>query len=175
MLLALMLAVTLSVMGQPLWCQCGSLSPWSMQVQSSHNSQHLIDPYSLTHVLHGVLFWAGLRLLPPRASAEVRLALCAAVESVWEVFENTDTVIQRYREATISLDYFGDSVLNSLADVAACVVGYALASRVPGWVTVLAFVLTELVLVAWIRDSLLLNMIMLVHPIEAIKAWQGGA
>lgn len=167
-------AITLLWMGQPLWCKCGSPSPWSFQVMSMHNSQHLIDPYTFTHVLHGVVFFACTSLLASRFGLRARLALTLALEAVWEVAENTDAVIQRYREATISLDYFGDSVLNSVADLGACALGFAIARRLPWWGSLAVFLVTEVVLMAWIRDSLLLNVLMLVYPLDAVKAWQGG-
>lgn len=166
--------VTLTIMGQRLWCKCGTYWPWSGEVYSMHNSQHLADPYTFTHILHGFLFLLLTVPIASRVSPTVRLAIVMGIESLWEIAENTDTIINRYREATISLDYFGDSVLNSMSDIAACTVGYLVAQRLPWWGALLAFLATEAALAAWIRDGLLLNMIMLVHPVEAIKAWQSG-
>jgi hypothetical protein len=166
-------AATLLWMGRRVWCAQGDWAPWSFDIWSAHNSQHVVDPYTFTHVLHGVVFFAGLRLLGARWP-DLRLLLAIVLESAWEVVENTERVIQHYREATISLDYTGDTVVNSVADVAAMVCGYLIASRVPWWASVLLFVGTELVLAWWIRDSLTLNVIMLFWPIEAIKTWQTG-
>jgi len=167
--------VLLLLMGRSLWCSCGSLVPWSFEVQSLHNSQHVVDPYALTHVLHGVLFCAGTWLLLSRwLGPRARMVLALSLEGGWELLENSSWVIERYRAETISLDYFGDSVINSLADVCACALGFYLARRLPLWGSLLLFVGFELLLVVWIRDSLLINVIMLVYPLEAIRSWQSG-
>jgi hypothetical protein len=171
-LAALAGVLTLHAMGRTTWCACGALVPWSFAVWSSHNSQHLVDPYTLTHVLHGIAFYALFRLLAGRVSREARFALAIAAESLWEVIENTDAVIRKYREATMSLDYYGDSVLNSAGDIAACALGLLLAARLrPRW-SVLLFAAFELGLLLTVRDSLLLNVLMLLHPVPAVKAWQ---
>jgi hypothetical protein len=132
-----------------------------------------VDPYVFTHVTHGLGFYALARLfrIPPRW----RLVAVIGIECAWEVFENTPFVIERYRAATISLDYYGDSVLNSLADIAACAGGYALAARWPWRVTLAVFVVLEGLLVLLIRDNLTLNVWMLIWPIEAVRRWQRGA
>ncbi len=174
--LAVLLGATLKLwtQGQPLWCSCGSWIPWSFDIWSKHNSQHLLDPYSGTHVEHGVIFFGGLYLTQKWLPLEWRLALAVAIESLWELVENSPFIINRYREATISLDYFGDSVLNSVADIACCAFGFFLASRF-SWKISLAFlVAVELVLLFAIRDNLAINIIMLAWPIDAIKAWQSG-
>ncbi len=167
----LILAVTAAVlhaMGRRLWCECGSPVPWSTDIWSGHNSQHLLDPYFFTHVSHGFVLWWILRALRVRRPALYALG----AESAWEIFENSDMVLQRYRAATISLDYYGDSILNSLGDVGACMLGFVIASRLPIRVSVAVFVISELTLALWIRDGLILNAIMLAHPIDAIRAWQ---
>lgn len=170
----LVAAIALRAMGRLWWCKCGQPDLWSWHVWSLHNSQHAIDPYTFTHVLHGLLFYGLFFVLFRNRAGGLRLALAIALESAWEIAENSNWLINRYREATISLDYFGDSVINSIADILACVAGYALAAVIPVWVSVAVVVLTEVVLMAWIRDSLLLNMLMLLWPIEAIKKWQLG-
>lgn len=164
----------LSGMGRTWWCAQGDWSPWSWEIWSAHNSQHLLDPYTATHVLHGVVFFGALRLLLGTRLPEVRAIVAVLIEAAWEIVENTDRVIQHYRETTISLDYDGDAVLNSAADIAAMGLGYWIASRLPGWASVVGFLATELVLALWIRDSLLLNVLMLLWPIEAVKTWQLG-
>ena len=163
-------AAWLSFQGQPWWCACGGWNLSSWQVWSRHNSQHLVDPYSFSHVLHGLLFYALLCRLPvPRWS---RFALALGIEAGWEILENSEFIIRRYREATMSLDYFGDSVVNTLGDILFCALGYGLAARIPVRASVALFVVTELAMIATIRDSLLLNVLMLVWPLEAVKHWQ---
>jgi hypothetical protein len=168
-------AAILHAMGQPWWCAQGDLSPWSSAVDSAHNSQHLGDPYTLTHVLHGFAFYALLwAVAGARWSPRQRFLVALAAESAWELFENTDFVINRYREATISLDYFGDSIINSMGDIVACAAGYLAAAAIPTYASIATFAGVEILLMLWIRDSLLLNILMLVWPIEAIKNWQTG-
>lgn len=171
----LVLAGVLVTMGRHAWCACGDLVPWSWDIWTQHNSQHLLDPYFFTHVLHGViLFWA-LALFSQRVvplSDRWRWTIMIAVESVWEIVENSPLIINRYREATMALGYTGDSIANSIFDVVACVLGYCIAAKT-GWKTSVLVVLAfELGMLVTIRDSLLLNVIMLIYPIEAIKAWQ---
>lgn len=178
------MVVILLAMGRQLWCSCGTMAPWSWQIYSEHNSQHLIDPYSFTHVLHGVVFFAVLWPLRNRSirvgnqslavTAGFRLCIALTVEAAWEVLENTSMVIERYRATTISLDYYGDSVANSMSDLAACALGYWFASRVRWQASLILFVTVETALLITIRDSLVLNVIMLVWPIDAILHWQSG-
>ena len=169
--LALMAGVMLA-MGRHPFCQCGVVRLWSGDIWSSENSQQLADPYSFTHVTHGVLFYWLLRPLAGRVPLWARRLAALGIETAWELFENTDYVIQRYREATVSLDYYGDSVLNSVGDLAFCLVGFWLAARLPWRVMLAGVVLTEVALALWIRESLLLNIVMLLYPIQAIKDWQ---
>ena len=166
--------VILRAMGQQWWCACGGYVPWSWTVHSSHNSQHLIDPYFFTHVLHGVVFFGILKALLPRRDAGTRFLIAVIIESAWEILENSPLIIERYRAATISLNYYGDSIANSICDVLACVLGYWIASRI-GWRwSIVLFVVVELALMVTIRDCLTLNVLMLVFPIEAIKQWQSA-
>ena len=168
------MAIMLHLMGQPLWCKCGGLSPWSSDIWSSHNSQHLVDPYFFTHVLHGVVLCGLLYWLPRRVSESSRFLTAVILEAGWEILENSPTIIERYRAATISKDYFGDSIINSGGDLIACIIGYLLARQLGFRRSMVFFLLTELILLLTIRDSLLLNVLMLVWPIEAIKRWQMG-
>lgn len=167
-------AIVLTFMGRDAWCACNSWNPASFDVWSSHNSQHLLDPYTFSHVLHGVVFFGMLWPLRERIGLGWRATISAALEATWEVAENTNTVIERYRENTASLDYFGDSMLNSMADIVSCLAGFALAASIPWFASVGFFVAVEVVLLLWIKDSLLLNVIMLVYPLEIIKQWQMG-
>ena len=164
--------VALDLMGRVWWCQAGDYVPWSWAVMSRHNSQHLIDPYSFTHLLHGILeFWL-IGLVFQKVPVAWRFVMAIFIESSWEVIENTNYVINRYREATISLDYYGDSILNSLADIVCCGIGFGIASKIGRWWSLGVFVVMELILMFWIRDSLLLNILMLLWPLEGVKHWQ---
>ncbi len=160
--------------GRVWWCQVGDYSPWAWNIWSPHTSQHLIDPYSFTHVFHGVLeFWI-IGFIFRRLPVSWRLLIAVMFEGSWEIAENSTYVIQRYREATISLDYFGDSVLNSLSDIICCATGFVIAYKLRFWKSLAVFAVTEAVLIITIRDSLLINILMLIYPIEAIKVWQLG-
>ena len=172
--IAVALAATLTAFGQRWWCKCGSWNPVSFDTWSMHNSQHLFDAYSFSHVLHGFGFYGILALAAKRLSVGWRVVIALAAEAGWEILENTPMVIQRYRDTTVSLDYSGDSVLNSVSDLACCGLGFWIAAKLPWWATVGLFVLVELVLLAWIRDNLTLNILMLLYPIQAIKDWQAA-
>jgi hypothetical protein len=158
--------------GRRWWCAYGDWSPWSSDAWGPHNSQHFLDPYSFTHVLHGLILCGLLAVVLPRLAPRWRFVLAVGIESLWEIFENSAFVIARYRAATASLGYEGDSVANSLGDILSCAVGFWVASRLGFKKSLVLFLVIELVLLVWIRDSFLLNVIMLIHPVEAIRAWQ---
>ena len=173
-LLLLIAVVYLRGQGRVWWCACGRPYPVSLNVNSRHNSQHLLDAYSLSHVLHGLLFYGVLWLLRRKISPGWRFAIAAAIEIGWEMAENSPVVINRYRTATIALGYTGDSILNSLGDVASFLLGYWLAKKIGLWRSVALFVAVEVVMLWWMRDNLLLNVLMLLWPIDAIRRWQQG-
>jgi Protein of unknown function (DUF2585) len=168
--------LALYLMGHPLICKCGYVKLWHFNVVSSENSQHLIDWYTPSHLIHGFLFdfalWLLSRFLP--LSFAMRLILAVAIEATWEVVENTDFVINHYREMTISLDYYGDSVINSVSDILFMVLGYFMAARLPVWLTVTIAIGLELFVGAMIRDNLTLNVLMFVWPLDAVLDWQRG-
>ena len=169
-------AVAEYLMGHPLICKCGYVKLWHFDVQSSENSQHLIDWYTPSHIIHGFLFYAALwvlsRFVP--LSFGARLVLAVAIEASWEVIENTDFVINHYREMTISLDYYGDSVINSVSDTLFMVLGYFVARWLPAWLTVSLAIALEVFVGAMIRDNLTLNVLMFVWPLDSVLHWQQG-
>jgi Protein of unknown function (DUF2585) len=160
--------------GHRWWCKCGQWNLWSGDTRSFHNSQHLFDPYSLSHISHGILFCGLCAWLLPKARFAWWLVAAMAIEVAWEILENTPFVINRYRAATISLDYYGDSVANSFGDVLSCFCGFLIARYLGLWRSIVLLVVLEMVLLFWIRDNLLLNVVMLIHPVDAIRAWQSG-
>lgn len=160
--------------GRIWWCRHGDYALWSSDAWGTHNSQHLFDPYTFTHLLHGIFFFWLIGSIFRRMPLVWALSIAILIESAWEILENTNAVIERYRAATLALDYYGDSVFNSFGDVLSCGVGFVIAYKLRFWLSLAFFLLTEAVLLALIRDSLLLNIIMLIYPIEAVKNWQSA-
>ena len=172
-----MLAVVAAIelwMGRVPMCRCGTIALWHGAIDSQ-NSQQISDWYTFTHVLHGIGFYALLVLIAWRLPVPVRLLPAVFIEGAWEVVENSSFIIDRYREATISLNYYGDSVVNSVSDIVTMMLGFWMAHRLPTLLSIGVVIAVEVVLALVIRDNLTLNIIMLIHPVEAIKHWQMGS
>lgn len=183
--LVLLTALILLGMGRVPICECGYVKAWHGVTSSSENSQHLADWYTFSHIIHGFGFYAllwliGRRFAPQRKHRSdtglgLRFVLAVALESAWEILENTPLIINRYRATTIALDYYGDSVVNSIADIGWMTLGFVLASRLPVWLIVVLTIVMEVAVGLWIRDNLTLNIIQLIYPLDFILEWQRGS
>lgn len=168
----LLMIVLLRAQGRLVSCACGYFQIWTSETCSANNSQQLFDPYSFTHLLHGFLFFWLITLLFKRFSTSWQLWIALLLESAWEVFENSRFVIDRYRTATAALGYQGDTIVNSIGDLVWAIAGLLLARQLGVRRSIIVFLFVELILTFWIHDSLLLQILMLVWPVEAIKSWQ---
>jgi hypothetical protein len=173
-MLLLLQALALHAMGHPVICECGRVDLWHANASGPETSQHLIDWYTYTHVIHGFGFYLLLWLIAPRSSFGLRLALAIGLEAAWEVIENTPLIMDRYRQSALARGYFGDSIVNSIFDTLATALGFILARLLPVSVSIALIVATELFLGYMIRDNLTLNIIQLVNPSETISRWQSG-
>jgi hypothetical protein len=164
----------LLAMGRNPICTCGTVDLWVGARDSPKTSQMLADWYSFSHIVHGLLFYAALWLVARRWPLERRFLVALFVEATWEVIENTPMVIDHYRATTAALGYTGDSVINSLSDIAMMCIGFLIAWKLPAWASVALLVLLELVPLLVIRDNLTLNILGFLAPNAAIQAWQAG-
>lgn len=177
-IIGIFIAALVLTAGIELWMGRSPLGPdgkfglWEGDIWSSENSQRFADPYSFSHLVHGILFYGFLWLVVRKLPIRYRLLIALAVEAGWELLENSPIIINRYREATIALGYTGDSVFNSLSDILMMAIGFLFAARARTWISVAVIIAMEVGCALWVRDNLTLNIIMLIHPIDAIKAWQ---
>lgn len=171
-LIVLLMGLLLWAEGRMFFCACGEFKVWAGDTCSSSNSQQLFDPYSFTHIVHGFLLFWLITLLFRKLTPSWQLLLALALEAAWEVFENTKFVIDHYRTATAALGYQGDTIVNSFGDLACALVGFLVARKLGLRWSVVVFVVIEVVLLLWIKDSLLLQLLMLIRPVDALKLWQ---
>jgi hypothetical protein len=169
----------LFAMGRPPICECGVVRLWTGAVNSPENSQQLSDWYTFSHIIHGMIFYAGGYLLWRRwglfggAPARWAFPIAVALEAGWELLENSPLIIERYRSVTANFGYAGDSIINSAADIVWMSLGFWIAARLPWKATLALAIAFELMTLAIIRDNLTLNVLMLIYPVEAIRVWQG--
>ncbi|CAN5831637.1 DUF2585 family protein [soil metagenome] len=169
-----LMAIQLYLQGRIWWCRFGDYAPYFNDAWSQHTSQHFFDPYTLTHVLHGIIFFWIASVIFSKLSQAWRFFIAVFVEAAWEVLENTNFIIDKYRENTASLDYFGDSIFNSVGDLLACAAGFWIALKLGWWRSLALFILTEIILIVWIHDSLIINIILLIYPLDSLREWQTG-
>ena len=167
-------AAILLAMGRNPVCTCGTVALWVGERDSPRTSQMLSDWYSLSHIVHGLLFYAALWLVAPRSPVKWRFLTALAIETAWEVIENTPFVIGRYRATTAALGYTGDSVVNSISDIAMMCLGFLIARKLPAWASIALLVMLEVVPLFVIRDNLMLNVWTLLAPNASVQAWQAG-
>ena len=167
-------ALALHFMGQPWICECGTIRLWEGDVSGPENSQHLTDWYTFSHIIHGQAFYLLLWLATPKLPLATRFAIAIGLEATWEIAENSTMVIERYREQALAQGYFGDSIVNSISDTLAAAAGFALARLLPVKASIALAITLELFAGYMIRDNLTLNIIQLIHPVEAISRWQTG-
>lgn len=170
------MAIILHFEGRIAICECNYIKIWHGQFITSEDSQHLFDWYSFTHILHGLAFYFLLWLIDRKKKLNVttKLLIAIGIEAGWEILENSPMIIDRYRTATISLNYYGDSIINSIGDVIAMSLGFLFSAKFRAWHSILLFILVEILLAVGIRDNLTLNIIMLIHPLDVIRIWQQG-
>jgi hypothetical protein len=172
----LLLTVVVEYMqGHVFISKSGFIALWVGELNTSEGSQHISDWYTFSHIIHGFVFYWFLRLISRKKwPLWLCFVLAFGVEVGWEILENSPIIINRYREATISLEYYGDSILNSICDILFMALGFFLAKKLPVWVTITLIILMEIGVGYFIRDNLTLNILMLIYPLESIRTWQAG-
>ena len=166
--------LTLYLLGQPWMSASGQILIWANSPLSPETSQQFADWYSLSHIVHGLLFYALLRLCCPRLKLGVWLLLAMGLEIAWEIAENTPMVIEAYRKQALAIGYTGDSILNSLMDTLMMALGFLFASRAPAGVSIALGLGLELLAGFAIRDNLTLNILNFLISVPFIEKWQAG-
>lgn len=174
-LLVLLLVLFEHYSGRFLICKCGYVSLWYNNANGPGNSQHLFDWYSFSHVIHGIIFFAILSLFFKKMSLRTKLIIAVIIECVWEGLENSPIIVNRYRTATFSLDYYGDSIINSIFDMISMIIGFILVFKLKKWHVISLVIFLELFTLYMIRDNLTLNIINLIYPTELMKNWQSAS
>ena len=170
--LMLVQAITLHLLGRVWICTCGTVRLWVGDMHSSELSQQILDWYTPSHIIHGMIFYGLLHLLMPRLPVLTRLAIAVGVEVAWEIAENSPPVIAEYRKQATAAGYVGDSILNSLMDTVSMMTGFALAFLLPWRVTVALAVIAEITTGLLVHDNLTLNILNFIHRFPAVEAWQ---
>ena len=170
--LMLVQAITLHLLGRVWICTCGTVRLWIGDMHSAELSQQILDVYTPSHVIHGILFYGLLYLLMPRAPVLLRLAIAVGIEVGWEIAENSPVVIEEYRKQATATGYVGDSILNSLLDTVAMMVGFTLARLLSWQATVALAIVAEVTIGVLFHDNLTLNVLNFIHRFPAIEAWQ---
>ncbi|KKQ55936.1 MAG: hypothetical protein US74_C0021G0015 [Parcubacteria group bacterium GW2011_GWA2_38_13] len=167
-------ALILNFYGRDWWCRCGYVKLWDGVLNGLYDAQHFSDYYTFSHIIHGFAFFGILWLIARRLPLGLRFVLAVVMEEAWELFENSNFMIQRYRDTTIANAYQGDSILNSTSDVVFMSLGFLLAWKLPVWMSIVLIIAMEVIVGFFIRDNLTLNIIMLLYPVQVIKKWQMG-
>ena len=162
------------MMGRSLLGPDGHFGLWESDIWSNENSQRVADPYTFSHIAHGLIFYWFLSLVAKRLPKRYRFLIAVLLEASWENLENSPLIINRYRDATIATGYVGDSILNSISDIFFAGFGYIFAMKMPPWVSVSLLIFMEVGCLLWVRDNLTLNVLMLIYPSESIKVWQSA-
>ena len=172
--IAAITALVLLLMGQPAICTCGTIDLWAPEASGPTTSQMLADWYSPSHVIHGFLFYGLMHLVWRRASVEKKFVASLLLEGLWEIIENSPWILERYRSVTIEVGYYGDSVLNSMSDLAMMSLGFLLARKLPLWASVTFILAAEVVAAIAIRNNLFFSSLMLIAPQDWVLEWQAG-
>lgn len=160
---------------RPVFGPDGRFAFWNTSIWSNECSQRLADPYSFSHIVHGIVFYGVLWLCFRKATVAARFLTTVIAGCAWEVVENLPFIIERFRVANAALGYNGDSIMNSLSDVVMMAFGFWIAWKFTPWKSIAATLVMEIGCALWVRDNLTLQFAMLLHPVKAVQNWQNAA